>query len=51
MLPSGAKTENGNREFILEFSGLYHYHLKEERKPKDSEKTPDDLFSRCLMPV
>jgi hypothetical protein len=34
----------GNREFILEFSGLYHYHLKEMRKPKYLEKTPDDLF-------
>jgi hypothetical protein len=41
----------GNRDFILEFSGLYHYHLKEGRKPKYSEKTPDDLFSRRLMPV
>jgi hypothetical protein len=34
--------------YILEFSGLYYYHLKEGRKP---EKTPDDLFIRCLLPV
>jgi hypothetical protein len=36
---------------FLEFSGLYHYHLKEGRKPKYSEKTPDDLFIRRLIPV
>jgi hypothetical protein len=41
----------GNRDFILEFSGLCHYHLKEGRKPKYSEKTPDDLFIRRLIPV
>jgi hypothetical protein len=29
---------------LLEFSGLYHYQLREGRKPKYSEKTPDDLF-------
>jgi hypothetical protein len=43
--------ERGNREFILEFSGLYHYQLREGRKPKCSEKTPDDLFIRRLIPV
>jgi hypothetical protein len=43
--------ERGNREFILEFSGLYHYQLMEGRKPKYSEKTPDDLFIRRLIPV
>jgi hypothetical protein len=41
----------GNLEFILEFSGLYHYHLKEGRKPKYSGKNPDDLFIRRLKPV
>jgi hypothetical protein len=35
--------ERGNREFILEFSRLYHYHLKEGRKPKYSVKTPDEV--------
>jgi hypothetical protein len=40
--------EKGNNEFILEFSGLYHYQLREGRKPKYSEKTPDDLF---IVPV
>jgi hypothetical protein len=38
-----------NHKFILEFSGLYH--LKEVRKPKYSEKTPDDLFISRLIPV
>jgi hypothetical protein len=41
----------GNREFILEFSGLHHYHLKEGRKPKYSKKTTDSLFIRLLIPV
>jgi hypothetical protein len=36
---------------FLEFSGLYHYQLREGRKPKYSEKTPDDLFIRRLIPV
>jgi hypothetical protein len=44
--------ERGNREFIfLEFSGLYHYQLREGRKPKYSEKTPDDLFIRRIIQV
>jgi predicted phosphoadenosine phosphosulfate sulfurtransferase len=43
--------ERENREFILEFSGLYHYQLRAGRKPKYSEKTPDDLFIRRLIPV
>jgi hypothetical protein len=43
--------ERGNREFILEFNGLYHYQLREGRKPKYSKKTPDDLFIRRLIPV
>jgi hypothetical protein len=29
---------------FLEFIGLYHYQMREGRKPKYSEKTPDDLF-------
>jgi hypothetical protein len=29
---------------LFEFSGLYRFHLKEGRKPKYSDKTPDDLF-------
>jgi hypothetical protein len=36
---------------LLELSGLYHYYLKEGRKLKYSEKTPDDLFIRHLIPV
>jgi hypothetical protein len=39
----------GNQEFILEFRGLYHYHLKEGRKPKYSEKNLDDLFILFIL--
>jgi hypothetical protein len=41
--------ERENHEFILEFSGLYHYRLREGRKLKNSEKTPDDLFIISLL--
>jgi hypothetical protein len=34
---------------FLEFSGLHHYHLKEGRKLKYSEKAPGDLFIRRLI--
>jgi hypothetical protein len=38
-------------DLLAELSGQYHNHLKEGRKPKYSEKTPDDLFIRRLIPV
>jgi hypothetical protein len=60
MQPAGAKTTQGTmtshyfgqkRKLGIYFRVKYHYHLKEGMKPKYSEKTPDDLFIRHLIPV